>query len=116
MMTVPLDWLFDMHAPDHSADRANCRRDYGSTCRIHTCEEPRTEVVADVFFTLLESAHLFRERAMPSRPSVPSRRSFLSAAGAASAFLWIPKPVKGYSAAEMRAMAVEGAVKPGVSK
>ena len=53
---------------------------------------------------------------MPSRPSAPSRRFFLSAAGAASAFLWIPKPVKGYSAAEMRAMAVAGAVKPGVSK
>ena len=53
---------------------------------------------------------------MPSRLSVPSRRSFLSAAGAASAFLWIPKPVKGYTAAEMRAMAVAGAVKPGVSK
>ena len=53
---------------------------------------------------------------MPSRTSAPSRRSFLSAAGAASAFLWIPKPVKGYSAAEMRAMAAAGAVKPGVSK
>src|SRR5688572_33490174 len=53
---------------------------------------------------------------MPSRTSAPSRRSFLSAAGAASAFLWIPKPVKGYTAAEMRAMTVEGTVKPGVSK
>src|SRR5687767_3871093 len=53
---------------------------------------------------------------MPSRTSRTSRRSFLSAAGAGSAFLWIPKPVKGFTAAEMRAMAVEGAVKPGVSK
>src|SRR6185436_7043378 len=53
---------------------------------------------------------------MPSRISGSSRRSFLSAAGAASAFLWIPKPVKGYTAAEMRAMTVEGTVKPGVSK
>ena len=53
---------------------------------------------------------------MPSRTSGSSRRSFLSAAGAASAFLWIPKPVKGYTAAEMRAMTVEGTVKPGVSK
>ena len=53
---------------------------------------------------------------MPSRTSVPSRRSFLSAAGAASAFLWIPKPVQGYTAAEMRGMTVEGVVKPGVSK
>src|SRR5688572_12483075 len=53
---------------------------------------------------------------MPSRPIGSSRRSFLSAAGAASAFLWIPKPVQGYTAAEMRAMTVEGTVKPGVSK
>jgi 3-hydroxy-D-aspartate aldolase len=53
---------------------------------------------------------------MPSRASGSSRRSFLSAAGAASTFLWIPKPVKGYTAAEMRAMTVEGTVKPGVSK
>ena len=53
---------------------------------------------------------------MPSRTSSSSRRAFLSAAGALSAFLWIPKPVKGYTAAEMRAMAVDGTVKPGVSK
>ena len=53
---------------------------------------------------------------MPSRTIVPSRRSFLSVAGAASAFVWIPKPVKGYTAAEMRAMTVDGTVKPGVSK
>jgi D-serine deaminase-like pyridoxal phosphate-dependent protein len=53
---------------------------------------------------------------MPSRTSGSSRRSFLSAVGAASAFLWIPRPVKGYTAAEMRAMTVGGAVKPGVSK
>ena len=53
---------------------------------------------------------------MPSRTIAPSRRSFLSVAGAASAFVWIPKPVKGYTAAEMRAMTVAGAVKPGVSK
>ena len=53
---------------------------------------------------------------MPSQRFAPSRRSFLSAAAPASAFLLIPKPVKGYTAAEMRAMAVEGTVKPGVSK
>ena len=53
---------------------------------------------------------------MPSRISTQSRRAFLSAAGSASAFLLIPKRVKGYTAAEMRAMAVEGTVKPGVSK
>ena len=53
---------------------------------------------------------------MPSRTSGSSRRSFLAAAGATSAFLWIPKPVKGYTAAEMRAGTEGGAAKPGVSK
>jgi D-serine deaminase-like pyridoxal phosphate-dependent protein len=53
---------------------------------------------------------------MPSRSSGVSRRSFLSAAGAASAFLWIPKRVTGYTAGEMRAMTLEANVKPGVSK
>ena len=48
--------------------------------------------------------------------SRPSRRTFLSIAGAASAFVWIPKPVKGYSPAEMRAMTEGTTVKPGVSK
>ena len=41
---------------------------------------------------------------MPSHSSRSSRRTFLSIAGAASAFVWIPKPVRGYTAAEMRAM------------
>src|SRR4030095_11033709 len=59
---------------------------------------------------------LNRETEMPSRISGSSRRSFLSAAGAASAFLWIPKPVRGYTAAEVRAMTVEGTTKPGLSK
>jgi 3-hydroxy-D-aspartate aldolase len=53
---------------------------------------------------------------MPARPSLSSRRAFLSIAGAASASVWIPKPVRGYSSAEMRAMAEGTAVKPGVSK
>src|SRR5919112_4800456 len=53
---------------------------------------------------------------MALRPSAASRRSFLSAAGAASAFLWIPRPVKGYTSAEMRLMAGDGTVKPGVAK
>jgi 3-hydroxy-D-aspartate aldolase len=44
-----------------------------------------------------------------------SRRTFLSSAIAASAYVWIPKPVKGYTAAEMRAMSID-AGKPGVSK
>jgi 3-hydroxy-D-aspartate aldolase len=45
-----------------------------------------------------------------------SRRSFLTGVAAASASLWIPKPVRGYTGAEMRAMAPGGTVKPGVSK
>jgi 3-hydroxy-D-aspartate aldolase len=44
-----------------------------------------------------------------------SRRTFLSTAAATSAWLWIPKPVKGYTAAEMRAMPIDR-IKPGVSK
>jgi 3-hydroxy-D-aspartate aldolase len=44
-----------------------------------------------------------------------SRRAFLSTAAAASAYFWIPKPVSGYTAAEMRDMAIDVA-KPGVSK
>jgi 3-hydroxy-D-aspartate aldolase len=53
---------------------------------------------------------------MKLRTSGSSRRTFLTGAVTASASLWIPKPVKGYTAAEMRAMAVGGTVKPGVSK
>jgi 3-hydroxy-D-aspartate aldolase len=46
----------------------------------------------------------------------PSRRVFLTGATAASVSFWIPKPVKGYSPAELRAMTVNEKVKPGVSK
>jgi 3-hydroxy-D-aspartate aldolase len=53
---------------------------------------------------------------MQSRKSGSSRRAFLSSAIAASAYVWVPKPVKGYSAAEMRAMSIDDKVKPGVSK
>jgi len=53
---------------------------------------------------------------MPSRTSGPSRRRFLSGAAAASAYVWIPKPVRGYTASEMVAMADGATVKPGVSK
>jgi D-serine deaminase-like pyridoxal phosphate-dependent protein len=49
------------------------------------------------------------------RPSV-SRRGFLQAAGGTAAYVWIPKPVKGYTAAELRAMTVDNTVQPGVSK
>ncbi len=52
---------------------------------------------------------------MESRKPGSSRRTFLSSAAAASAFVWIPRPVAGYSAAEMRAMPIDK-VRPGVSK
>ena len=53
---------------------------------------------------------------MAPRPSRSSRRTFLSIAGAASAFVWIPKSVRGYSPAEIRAMTEGTIVKPGISK
>ena len=37
----------------------------------------------------------------------PSRRAFVSGAAALSAHIWIPKPVRGYTAAEMRAMSID---------
>jgi D-serine deaminase-like pyridoxal phosphate-dependent protein len=52
---------------------------------------------------------------MGEKQSGPSRRAFLGAT-AASVYFWIPKPVKGYSPAEIRGMAVNERVKPGVSK
>jgi 3-hydroxy-D-aspartate aldolase len=52
---------------------------------------------------------------MRSNTHRPSRRAFVSGAAALSANLWIPKPVKGYTTAEMRAMPIDP-VKPGVSK
>ena len=46
-----------------------------------------------------------------------SRRTFLSGAAAASAYVWIPKPVNGYSTADMlAAITVDNKVKPGISK
>jgi 3-hydroxy-D-aspartate aldolase len=45
-----------------------------------------------------------------------TRRAFLSAAGIASASVWIPKPIKGYSAAEMRVLAENPSSLRGVSK
>ena len=45
-----------------------------------------------------------------------SRRHFLHAAGAGAASVWIPKPVKGYSAAEMRRQAPGGRLEAGISK
>lgn len=49
--------------------------------------------------------------------TLSSRRSFLSAAGALSATVWIPRGVHGYGADDMRAMAdADGRVQAGVSK
>ncbi|MPY90323.1 MAG: DSD1 family PLP-dependent enzyme [Luteitalea sp.] len=53
---------------------------------------------------------------MGERRSVLSRRDFLSAGAAASAYVWIPQPVKGYSASDLRAVTADDVVKPGVSK
>ena len=52
---------------------------------------------------------------MPSTKPGSSRRTFLSGAIAASAYVWIPKRVTGYTGADMRAMPID-ATKPGVSK
>jgi 3-hydroxy-D-aspartate aldolase len=46
----------------------------------------------------------------------PSRRAFLASASVAAAHFWIPKPVKGYSPTEIRAMTVDEKVATGVSK
>jgi len=48
--------------------------------------------------------------------SQPSRRSFLSGVASASAYVWVPKPARGYTAAEMIAGESAERVKPGVSK
>jgi D-serine deaminase-like pyridoxal phosphate-dependent protein len=53
---------------------------------------------------------------MSAKNSGPSRRAFLSGAAAASAYFWIPKPVKGYTPAEMRAMTAGSKVKPSIAK
>lgn len=45
-----------------------------------------------------------------------SRRHFLHATSAGAAAVWIPQPVKGYGAAEMRRQAPGGRVEAGISK
>jgi 3-hydroxy-D-aspartate aldolase len=52
---------------------------------------------------------------MSERPFLSSRRAFMATA-AASAYVWIPKPIRGYTAAEMRAASVAGVVETGISK
>jgi D-serine deaminase-like pyridoxal phosphate-dependent protein len=56
---------------------------------------------------------------MSSSRITSSRRAFLSSAGALSAFVWVPTGARGYTAAEMRAMAAVAdgqQVRPGISK
>jgi 3-hydroxy-D-aspartate aldolase len=50
------------------------------------------------------------------RKHEPSRRAFLTGATAASVSFWIPKPVKGYSSTELRAMTIDEKIATGVSK
>lgn len=45
-----------------------------------------------------------------------SRRIFLRAAAATSAYVWVPRPVKGYTAAEIQAVTHQGMVQAGISK
>ena len=45
-----------------------------------------------------------------------SRRSFLQTAGIGAAAVWVPKPVKGYTRAEMSALASAGRLEVGISK
>jgi D-serine deaminase-like pyridoxal phosphate-dependent protein len=53
---------------------------------------------------------------MPAKHPAVSRRAFLSGGSIAAAYFWIPRPVKGYTPAEMRGSPSGGEVKPGVSK
>ncbi len=48
--------------------------------------------------------------------SSSSRRAFLATTAVGAASVWIPKPVKGYSATEMRAVAPAETVEVGISK
>jgi D-serine deaminase-like pyridoxal phosphate-dependent protein len=45
-----------------------------------------------------------------------SRRTFLSATAATAASVWVPKPVKGFTAAEVQAMSINGRMEVGLSK
>ncbi|HEY7496905.1 MAG TPA: alanine racemase [Vicinamibacterales bacterium] len=53
---------------------------------------------------------------MDAKQSRLTRRAVLAGAAAASVHFWIPKPVTGYSSAELRAMTVNEKVVPGISK
>jgi D-serine deaminase-like pyridoxal phosphate-dependent protein len=54
---------------------------------------------------------------MSAHTSRASRRTFLSSAAAVSTYVWIPKPVRGYTTADMQAtITIDNKVKPGISK
>jgi D-serine deaminase-like pyridoxal phosphate-dependent protein len=48
--------------------------------------------------------------------AMSTRRAFLSAAGVASAYVWVPRAIKGYPPADLRGFTEDGLVKAGVSK
>jgi 3-hydroxy-D-aspartate aldolase len=54
--------------------------------------------------------------AMREKSSGLSRRELVVSATATSVFFWVPKPVTGYSAAEVRAVSGSERVAPGISK
>ena len=45
-----------------------------------------------------------------------SRRHFLHAAGAGAASVWVPKPIKGYTGAEIQQQVVDNRLEVGISK
>lgn len=51
-----------------------------------------------------------------TRPTGSSRRAFLSATATTAASVWIPKPVKGYTAADLHVMSNNGRMEVGLSK
>jgi D-serine deaminase-like pyridoxal phosphate-dependent protein len=53
---------------------------------------------------------------MTSRVTARSRRAFLAGTAGLSAHLWIPRPVRGFSSAEVAGLLAQPGVKPGVSK
>jgi D-serine deaminase-like pyridoxal phosphate-dependent protein len=48
--------------------------------------------------------------------SASSRRAFLSATAATAASVWVPRPVNGFTAAEVQAMSINGRMELGLSK
>ena len=50
------------------------------------------------------------------KPSSPSRRAFLATTAAGAAHVWIPRPLKGYSTAEVIAVTPVTPMGAGISK